>query len=679
MIRLAVSSRAPTARGYFCSKNLRSSAFPVGRIQKRSFFSSSKKQQQQRSAASAPRRDPGLEFTAVVSNPQEVDGPEGIVSRSEQIKKLQSQSSNKDDDIYYDVLIIGGGATGAGAALDAAARGYKVACIERGDFASETSSRSTKLIWAGIKYMGTAFAALLSPNLVTAPLVTLSAFYGEMKMVYQCHQERRYMMQKQEHLCQWIPILIPFDRWYVSPPPFNHSLYGFFPILAPFVLKVYDALSWFQCPPSYTLSPSRAAEKFPQLQTDNLKYCAVFYEAIHNDARTNLAIAMTAAQRGAHIANYVEMVDTIVVDQEEGGDKNKVVGVVALDRMTDQRFEIRAKKIIFCGGPFTDNMRQLEHDSSSDRDKKLPPAVTGAHGTHIVLPSYYCPPDIGFLDYNTSDKRFLFLLPWQGHTIVGTTDHKCSAETLPRPPEEEVEWILKESSKYMKIDYRREDVSSSWRGWRPLAVDPNAQAGDDVSRDHVISENSKTGVFFIAGGKWTTWREMAQEVVDKALGTDRPCPTLDIQLFGGEGYSNTLSVKLIQKYGISQSTAEHLSKTYGGRAWEVLQLDGRDKLLKEGYPYIESEVRYACCEYACTVEDILSRRTRLAFVNKEAALQCISRVTDIMAEELKWSSRVKKQQMQAATAYIGSYGGSVPQSAANEGKADVAENEKAAA
>lgn len=126
-----------------------------------------------------------------------------------------------------------------------------------------------------------------------------------------------------------------------------------------------------------------------------------------------------------------------------------------------------------------------------------------------------------------------------------------------------------------------------------------------------------------------------------------------------------MSVDLIQKYGISQSVAEHLSKTYGGRAWEVLQQNGNDKLLHEGYPYIESEVRYACREYACTVEDVLSRRTRLAFLNKEAALQCISRVTDIMAEELKWSKRAKKQQMEAAVAYIGSYGGSVPPIAPN--------------
>ena len=329
-------------------------------------------------------------------------------------------------------------------------------------------------------------------------------------------------MEKQHHLCQWLPIAIPFDRWHVSPPPFHHALYGFFPVLAPFVLKFYDALSWFQCPPSFILTKSRIPEVFPQLDASKFKYCAVFYEAKHNDARTNLAIAMTAAQKEADIVNYVEMIETIT---EEGSDK--VVGVVALDRMTGTRFEILANKIVVCGGPFTDDLRQME-----TKDKIMEKrAVCGAHGTHIVLPGYYCPPNMGLLDFNTSDRRFLFLLPWEGHTLVGTTD----AETLPRPPEQEVDWILKESSISMKIDYRRQDVTSAWRDWRPLAVDPHAPAGAPVSRDHVISENPSTGIIFIAGGKWTTWREMAEEVVDRALGKERPCTTLDITLFGGEG------------------------------------------------------------------------------------------------------------------------------------------------
>ena len=601
-------------------------------------------------------RDAGLDYTAVISFPKEVAGPEGIPSRAEQIKRLQADNN-------YDILIIGGGATGAGCALDAASRGLKVACIERGDFASETSSRSTKLIWAGIRYLATAAASLLTKKTLTHPVESIKDFMGEMKMVVNCHRERRYMMEKQGHLCNWIPIAIPFRTWYVSPPPFGHALFSFFPILAPFVLKIYDGMSSFRCPPSYILTPTSARKAFPQLTNQDIKYCAVFYEAQHNDARTNLAIALSAAEYGAHIANYVEMTETLT-----NGKTAKVTGIKALDRMTGTEFEIKAKKIIFCGGPFTDEMRKMEA-----KEQEMLPAVRGASGTHIVLPGYYCPPNIGLLDYNTSDGRFLFFLPWQGHTLVGTTDTKNTAETSPSPPEDEVQWILNECSKYLRPDLqvRRSDVLSAWRGWRPLAADPHASPGDPVSRDHVISENPQSGIIFIAGGKWTTWREMAEEVIDR-VDNGKKCRTLEIPLFGGGvGYSDNLSIGLIQKYGMSQDVARHLANTYGLRAWEVCTYAKPTSRvwprfgvpLCANYPYIDAEVIYACREYACTIEDVLSRRTRLAFLNKDAAMEAIPVVARIMAEELGWSSDVKAKQMEAATVYISSYGGRIPNKA----------------
>mmetsp|Transcript_48819 Transcript_48819/g.118151 ORF Transcript_48819/g.118151 Transcript_48819/m.118151 type:complete len:762 (+) Transcript_48819:211-2496(+) len=608
-------------------------------------------------------RDPGLECTSVISYPKEVPAPKGLPTRTEQVERLKQIGQVQEYEEQFDILVVGGGATGAGIALDSAVRGLKTACIERGDFSSETSSRSTKLIWAGIKYMATASAMLLSTKLVTNPLATVQDFVSEMKMVFNCHQERKFMMQQQEHLCNWIPIVIPFTSWHVSPPPFNHPLFGFFPVLAPPVLKFYDALSQFTCPPSFIMTPTKVKTKFPQLEESTLKYCAVFYEAQHNDARTNIAIALTAAERGASIANYVEMVDVITDDN----DNKKVIGVKATDRMTGKTFEIRAKKVIFAGGPFTDKLRELE-----EGPEEMKPAVNGGPGTHIVLPGYLCPSDMGLLDYNTSDGRFLFMLPWMGHTLVGTTDKKSPAETLPAAPEDEVEWLLKECSKYLSPDVqlRRSDVLSTWRGWRPLAVDPHAPPGAPVSRDHIISENPDTGVIFIAGGKWTTWREMAQDVVDRIVGSSGPeCTTLDIKLFGGDGYKKNLSIELIQKFGMPQDVAEHLVNTYGARSWEVCdQIDPSSKKkwsdfgtrLAEGFPYLDLDVVWACREYACTIEDVLSRRTRLAFLNKEAALQAIPMVADIMAKELGWSGRVKKQQIAAAEKYIGSYGGRIP-------------------
>mmetsp|Transcript_13446 Transcript_13446/g.37839 ORF Transcript_13446/g.37839 Transcript_13446/m.37839 type:complete len:786 (+) Transcript_13446:154-2511(+) len=628
-----------------------------------------------RSLFSSARRDPGLEVTSVVSDPKEVEPPSGLPSRAEQIRRLQKPIDGKS----FDVLVIGGGATGAGIALDAAMRGLQTACIERGDFASETSSRSTKLIWAGIKYMATATSILLSKQFLTSPVKTVKDFYSEMKMVFHCHQERQFMMDKQRHLCNWVPIAMPFTEWHISPPPFKHPLFGLFPILAPPVLKIYDSLSYFQCPPSFIMTTKKAREVFPQLEEKDLKYCAVFYEAQHNDARTNVAIAMTAAEKGAAITNYVEMVDTIK-DPSTG----KVIGVHAVDRMTGNAFEIRAKRVIFAGGPFTDGLREMEVDTEDQR-KKMPSAVRGASGTHIVLPGYYCPNEMGLLDYNTSDGRFLFMLPWEGHTLVGTTDTKGPAETSPRPPEDEIEWLLKECGKYLTPDMklRRSDVLSAWRGWRPLAADPHAPPDAPVSRDHVISENPDTGVIFIAGGKWTTWREMAEEVVDRvAQNAPGRCRTLETKLFGGEGYTKSLSIELIQKYGLSQTVAEHLVKAYGGRSWEVCELmepTGKKwpkfgRLLVESYPYIDADVVWACKEYACTIEDVLSRRTRLAFLNKDAALDAIPVIADIMEKELGWTPEVKQQQMENAEIYVHSYGGRLSDTHQDKLKAGVYKN-----
>jgi glycerol-3-phosphate dehydrogenase len=631
-------------------------------------------------SASGVVRDAGLNCTSVVSDPQEVPGPEGIPSRRKQVQLLQSGAVTE-----YDVLIIGGGATGAGCALDAAARGLTVACVERGDFASETSSRSTKLIWAGIRYMATATAALLTPALLTQPVATVQNFWGEMTMVLHCHNERRYMIEKQQHLCHWIPIAVPFTSWHVSPAPMGHWLFGFFPVLAPIVFKMYDALSAFSCPPSYIMTPSSAKTAFPTLSSENLKYCAVFYEAQHNDSRTNLAIAMTAAAKGAHIANYVEITHLMSGnDNDDNGDSKIVTGARAMDRMTGQTFEIRAKKVILAGGPFTDDLRDMETTKDGSGSKPLP-AVRGASGTHIVLPGYFVPANMGLLDYNTSDGRFLFILPWLGHTLVGTTDKKCVAGTLQNPPEDEIEWLLQESKKYLRSDLevRRSDVLSAWRGWRPLAADPHAPPGAPVSRDHVISENPDTGVLFIAGGKWTTWREMAQEVVDRvARDQHQPCTTLNIKLHGATNYQTNMAIPLIQKYGLAQDVAEHLVATYGGGAWDVCHLiptspspsspatatatssqssaPSFGKRLVEGFPYLEAEVVYATREYACTIEDVLSRRTRLAYLNKAAAMEAIPRVAEIMARELGWTPKVKEQQMQAAAMYVDTYAGRIP-------------------
>ena len=594
--------------------------------------------------------------------------------RSQHLAALASSSPSNP----FDVLVIGGGATGSGIALDAASRGLRVACVDRSDFGGETSSRSTKLVWAGIRYVATAAASLLSRRTLVEPVASVKDFIAEFKMVLGCHRERAFMINKNRHLVNWVPIAMPFTSYVVWPPPFGHPLFALFPLLSPFVLKFYDSMSSFQCPPSYCMGPARAKATFPQLSDRSLKFVSVFYELQHNDARTNLAIALSAASRGATIANYVECVSFLpsgdgslvggctVVDTSPGGDRTPI--------------SVYAKRVVLAAGPFTDSVRAMKGKGKTNDDAPFKKAVQGSAGSHIVLPSYYAPRNIGMLDYNTSDGRFLFFLPWQGHTLVGTTDNKGPAKTSPAAPEDEVQWLLNECGKYLSKDLlvRRSDVTSSWRGWRPLAVDPSAPAGSPPSRDHVVSYDDATGLIFVAGGKWTTWREMAEHAVDKVLQSKgdwgdarwRPCVTKDITLWGGgDGFSDNLAIQLTQKHGMDERVAEHLSRTYGSKAFDVCLLSaptGKDwpKFgipISPQFPYIDAEVSYACKhEYALTVKDVLSLRMRLAFLNGEAARAAVPTVAAIMKRELGWSDEEEKMQRADALEYLKGFGGPVP-------------------
>ena len=230
-------------------------------------------------------------------------------------------------------------------------------------------------------------------------------------MVSNCHKERRLLLENNPHLTNWIPIAVPIDSLISWPPPFDHPLFCIAPLVLPLVFKFYDGMSGFTCPPSHYMDKSRAERKFPQLASEDALYYSVFYEGSHNDSRTATYIALTAAEHGACVSNYTEMVEVLT---DENG---KAIGAKVKDNMTGETFDVHAKSIVFAGGPFTDHMRKIE-------DPNCKPAVAAAAGTHIVLPGYYCSRGVGMLDINTSDGRFLFFLPWQGKTLVGTTDRK---------------------------------------------------------------------------------------------------------------------------------------------------------------------------------------------------------------------------------------------------------------
>lgn len=606
-----------------------------------------------------------------------------IPSRDEMVRQLASGEE-------FDVVIVGGGATGSGAALDAASRGMKVALVEQEDFASGTSSRSSKLLWGGSRYLVMALMNLFSPKLLTEPVQSVKTFMSTFTMVQNCMKERGLLLEKQSHLTWWTPLAVYHDKWFAYPPPFGYPAAALGPMgLFAVFFKFYDFIGGFRSPPSHIMTKARARRKFPHLDTSRLKYCSVFYEGMHDDSRTNIAIAQTASLYGASIANYLEVTSLLHKSDDNGSNGEEVCGVVVKDGVSKKEFQIRGKAVLFCGGPFTDNLRAME-----DENKKK--VVKGASGVHIVLPGYYAPSGMGMVDMNTSDGRFLFFLPWHDHVVVGTTDRPASASMRPEPTETEIKWILNEASKYLNPELvcRRSDVLSAWCGVRPLAEDPSASSSSDASRDHVLHFDEESKVTWISGGKWTTYREMAEDAIDKViemrdLGVcctqSAKSRTADIPLVGNHGFSNLLPVRLVQEYGVAESIARRLSRAYGGRAFDVMHIEreelgrtGRGVRLTPGYPILEAEVIFSARhDWAVTVIDFLANRTRLAYLNKDVALSCIPRVAGVMQKELKWTDQHKDKQIADAIAFLDTFGGDKPKRDAHTARlastSDIAE------
>jgi glycerol-3-phosphate dehydrogenase len=591
-----------------------------------------------------------------------------VPTREENLKQMAS-------DKVFDVLVVGGGCTGAGVAMEAQLRGLSTACLEQEDFASGTSSKSTKLLWAGSRYLVKGLVKLFSPSSLSQPMSAFEEFKGTWHMVMGCFRERSYMLTMNPHITNWVPIAVPLDKWIIWPPPFDYPPAALGPCTGMFIFffKFYDALSNWTAPNSFIMSKSTAVQEFPQMDCKKMKYVSVFYEGAHNDARTNISIALTAAMHGSCITNYTE-VTKILFD----GD-GKAIGVEAIDKTATnpKPFRVKAKKIIYAGGPFTDGMRQL----SEGDDVK--PVVNGSGGTHIVLPPYYCPRRMGMVDMMTSRGSFMFFLPWEGYTLVGTTDVKTQPDLHHEVPEDEIQYLINECEKYLNpnLQVRRRDVMSAWYGIRPLCVDPNALNESDASRDHVVSHHPTNGISFVSGGKWTTWREMAQDCVDQALENAPaelkkkagPSRSLQTPLIGTgktehfpDGWHENLAVRLSQNFDVAFDVAQHLARNYGTNAPDVLKYStdvkgSRTGLYKHyprlyegaaattGYPYLEAEVNYAVdCEYARKPADILARRTRLAFLNSTAAHLSLPKVVEIMGDRLGWDAKRRRAEMEEA-------------------------------
>ncbi|CAH8479895.1 unnamed protein product [Schistosoma guineensis] len=560
-----------------------------------------------------------------------------LPTRDEHLKRMASGE-------LFDVLVIGGGASGAGVALDAASRGLSTCLIERLDFASGTSSRSTKLIHGGVRYLQKAIFNL---------------DIEQFRMVNEALSERSNLIDIAPHLAYPLPIMLPIYKWWQVP----YYWAG---------IKMYDLISGAQIlKASYYLNKSQALERFPLLKRDKLVGGLVYYDGQQEDARMCLSIALTAARYNAAIANYVEAVEIIKQPSRTKSISLKstlettsepvptVSGARVRDRLTGKEFTINARCVINATGPFTDSIRQMD-------DKEQPTICQPSLGVHIILPGYYSPTKMGLLDPDTRDGRVIFFLPWMNYALAGTTDTECTVTDQPSPSEAEVNFILEEISSYLspEIQVRRGDVLSSWAGIRPLVRDPNSSDTQSIARNHII-DVSPSKLITIAGGKWTTYRSMAEETVDKAikvcdLKPTGPCRTKGLLLEGAHGWSPNLFIQIVQEYGMDVDVARHLTGIYGDKAITIANISKLTglrwpilgKKLHPEFPFIEAEVEYACREYACHAVDFLARRTRLAFLNVRAAEEALPRIVDLMGEHLKWNSERKKQEMREAENFL---------------------------
>jgi glycerol-3-phosphate dehydrogenase len=485
-----------------------------------------------------------------------------------------------------DLVVIGGGATGLGVALDAAARGLSVALVEAEDFAKGTSSRATKLAHGGVRYLA----------------------QGDLGLVREALHERTILMRNAPHLVQPLAFVLPvygargrwLDKWFYGGG-----------------LALYDLLAGKDGHArTEFLSPAQALERTPGLQGRDLAGAIQYWDGQFDDARLALALARTAIARGATVLNHCAAVGLI----HESG-HGRIAGVLVEDRETGARHELRTRCVINATGVWVDAIRRMDRAASGD-------LVAPSQGVHLVVDRAFLPGDRAVLVPKTRDGRVLFAVPWLGATLLGTTDtprHDLAAE--PEPFFDEVEFILSEAARYLAKAPSRSDVRSIWVGLRPL-VKPQREAGDDtktLSREHTVRVE-RSGLVSVTGGKWTTYRAMAEDVLACAMSNDL-LPARDA---GATKSLSLVGAPVRSEHPLSAPPGLHL---YGTEAPLVQNLPGAQRELAPGLT--EAMVRFAARhEYARTVEDVLARRSRLLFLDALHAKLIAPRVAALLQEEL---------------------------------------------
>jgi glycerol-3-phosphate dehydrogenase len=503
----------------------------------------------------------------------------------------------------FELFVIGGGATGAGILLDAVLRGIKVALIDADDFSSGASSRSTKLLHGGIRYLE---RALLHFDL------------SQLQLVKESLRERSCLRKIAPHLTNIIPLILPLYTWQDK----IYYLLG---------LKLYD---WLAKSPEFSsctlLSLEETLHHAPLLKKEGLKGSLVFYDGQFNDSRFNLSIILSAVMHGATAVNHLELIS---FEKSNG----KIVRALLKDRLSKELFYAEANLFVNATGSFVDKIRSLDESSIS-------PLLSPTSGTHIVLNKRLPIHTYGILIPKTDEGSVLFLLPWEDGILAGTTDRPATPTAHPRPKEDDLNYILRQLEKVLDVPLERKDIKAAWSGIRPIYKSHKQHGSKSwLSREHHI-EVSPSGLYTIVGGKWTTYRLMAENLLDRAIANGKlyqhkQCSTRDFQLIGATGYAPDLWQKIHCEFSLDERISRHLAKTYGDRAEEVaaLSMSGFSSRLHQDYPYIEAEVVYGLeKEFAGTICDILSRRTRLAFLDQQAAIEAIPRVCKIMSQKLKW-------------------------------------------
>jgi glycerol-3-phosphate dehydrogenase len=482
----------------------------------------------------------------------------------------------------WDMIVIGGGATGVGVAIDAASRGFEVLLLEAHDFGKGTSSRSTKLIHGGVRYLE----------------------QGNISLVMEALKERGLLRQNAPHLVHDLAFIVPNYSWWEAP------FYGI-------GMKIYDLLAGqYGFGRSRILSAQETIERLPNLQTEGLRGGVIYYDGQFDDTRLLIHMAATAADHGATLLNYAPVVE-ILKDEEGFAD-----GVTFLDEESGQRLTQKSRVVINATGPFADNVRQL----SDPEAKKM---TAPSQGIHLVFERSFLRADAAIMVPHTSDGRVLFAIPWHQHTLVGTTDTPIQEPSYePLPFEEEIEFILDTAAQFLSRPPTREDILSVYVGIRPLvkSQEEGVAKTSTLSRDHTIHIDS-AGLITILGGKWTTYRHMAEDCVNHAITlgrlVDTPCITRTLKLHG---------------YHESAEEFGNL-EVYGSDAAAINELASTDPdLLLPMHPdltYCIAEIIWAVrFEMARTIEDVLARRTRALFLNARAAISLAPKVGAIMAEEL---------------------------------------------